>query len=185
VPPANESQLALSKRLQAEAKSLGFAPSQFRSQHKGTTKLDDWTDTLEQVKTAQGADPDGPESSIGNHLVRVYPIRTVLSRLLSDNADCRVEVLPLVDGSQPNPLTPEIRAAISQYVAKLELRNKQKVNFVLHYEFGRGDAAIDTMLKTIGKEIKPWLGFAQVTTTTTAITERAEPKTAKEKANSK
>jgi hypothetical protein len=183
--PSNESQLALSKRLQNHVKNLGFAASQFRTQSKGTTKLDDWADTLEQVKAAQGALPDGPESSIGNHLVRVYPIRSVLSRLLSDNADCRVEILPLVDGSQPNPLTPEIRAAISQYVAKLELRQKQKINFVLQYEYGRGNAAIDKMLKTIGKEVKPWLGFAQVVTTTTAVTEKAEPKTAKDKAKGK
>jgi hypothetical protein len=75
------------------------------------------------------------------------------------------------------PCTPSRKIPLSDNPVKSRLANAEFV--------GQGNAAIDTMRKTIGEEIKPWLGFAQVVTTTLAVTEKAEPKTVKDEGKGK
>jgi len=70
------------------------------------------------------------ESFIEDELIRVYPVRTTLSRFLLHNADedCFIQLRQPFDGRFKD-FSPATRDAIGRLVAKLELAQKRRVMF--------------------------------------------------------
>ena len=67
---------------------------------------------------------------VGNELVKVYPVQTFLSCLLSDNSDCVVQIIPRLNKNTGKSLPPEIRRAILETVPKWRLTVGRKYPFL-------------------------------------------------------
>jgi hypothetical protein len=73
------------------------------------------------AKRATGADTE--ETAVGNDLVRVYPVQSLLSGWLTNQADCVVEILrPYRDDDEG--IRPDMRQAIGRYLDQLQLPGK-------------------------------------------------------------
>jgi thiol-disulfide isomerase/thioredoxin len=88
-----------------------------------------WHDKVAQF-TALGDDLNATESPVEDELVRVYPVRTKLSRFLLRHAeeDCFIKLREPIDG-RFRELSPATRQAIAQLVAKLGLPRKRRLMF--------------------------------------------------------
>ena len=107
------------------------------------------------------AEPDQKESAIGNNLVKVYPVRTILTRYLTSNSDCVVDVLPTFDGKHDG-LTPEIREAIVRYVTKLKFKSKYRLFLRMVSSNQKGHDAIDRFIRVQRNELADLLGFQEI-----------------------
>jgi RNA polymerase sigma factor (sigma-70 family) len=87
-------------------------------------------DTVRAAITKQtGGEPDAAEPKLGNDAIEVYAVRTILSRYLTDNADCVVRIVaPFMDQSA-DPLEPEVDQAIRTYVNSLRIKHKDRLFF--------------------------------------------------------
>jgi hypothetical protein len=175
--PDHDRQREFDKKLMDWSKEIGFRAYTVSSTYKGSSGVpDDWKATFLAIRKSQSDEPDGPETGIGNELVTVYPIRTRLSRVLTDNSDCRVELLQVVDGSS-EPLTPAVRKAISQFVSQLALKQKRKILFAVKFVYGKeGSAAVETLHKDLSKFVHESLGFEDYSTNQTAVIQKPPPK---------
>ena len=175
--PDRDRQREFDMKLMDWSKEIGFRSSTVSSTYKGSAGTpDDWKASVLAIKKSQGEEPDGPEPGIGNELVMAYPIRTMLSRVLTDNADCRVDLLQIVDGSA-EPLSPAVRKAISQYVSQLDLKHKRKILFAVQFLYGKeGSAAVETLHKDLSKFAHESLGFEDYSTNQAAVTQKPKPK---------
>jgi hypothetical protein len=110
--------------------------------------------------------PDEDEIPSGDELVRVYPIKSVLSLLLTDNTDCLVEIRAKLDKNGDNLLSPEIREAIVKHTSSVELRDMNSVRFSFKYRTSQINAdRIDRFLRTELMELSRELGFTKTTST--------------------
>jgi hypothetical protein len=76
---------------------------------------------------------------VGDGTIKVYPVPTSLSRYLTSDADCVVEVL------KPDLGEEDIRNAIARLIAKLNLRLKERIEIrVPRAAFAPEDAAQGT-----------------------------------------
>jgi hypothetical protein len=113
-------------------------------------------------KVAGRADED--ETPAGDELVRVYPVRTILSLLLTDNADCVVEIRPMLEKDGDRLLSPDLRSAIVKHAAAVKLRDREKVQFSFKYRNSRIPAErIDKFHRTEVTELARELGFTTAT----------------------
>jgi hypothetical protein len=67
----------------------------------------------------------GDETGVNDRAIKVYPVRTPLSRYLTGDADCVVEIVTPSAGK----LDPEIEPGIVRAVARLKLARKEKMYF--------------------------------------------------------
>jgi hypothetical protein len=86
-----------------------------------------WDETIAAVN--QKAGPDADEPPVGNDLVKVYPVRTILSRYLTGNADCVVDILVPLNQMGSDVFNPAIRDAVLQYVPKASTTQQEKIAF--------------------------------------------------------
>lgn len=77
---------------------------------------------------------DGPEPASGDADVRVYPVRTALSRYLTSGADCLVVFEQPLD-SEHGRLPNKYRAVAAQAVAELKLPERKQIAF--HIQRGK------------------------------------------------
>lgn len=91
---------------------------------------DDWKEKLALINSGDGAVDGADESPIDSDLVCVFPIRTRLSRFLTDDSDCVVAVRRPFDG-RSNPLSKETADSIKETISKLKLDRKKRVLFQL------------------------------------------------------
>ena len=70
---------------------------------------------------------DEEEKSAGDALVTVYPVRSILSLLLTNNCDCVVVVHPKLEKDGDNLLSPEIRESIKKHVAAVKPRDTENL----------------------------------------------------------
>lgn len=105
---------------------------------------------------------EGDEPVSGNELVKVYPVRTSLSRSKSVDADCVVEILPRFEKDYNNALPSKIDQAIRLYVSKLEVKQKRKMLFKVTSK-GEGRKTIDWFIEREGaKKLAQSLGYQSV-----------------------
>jgi hypothetical protein len=76
----------------------------------------------------KGAPKDGPEPAAGDADVKVYPVRTALSRYLESNADCVVFIVPALD-TDSGGLPSKYRAVAAKAVTDLKLPDRKRINF--------------------------------------------------------
>jgi hypothetical protein len=118
-----------------------------------------WQETLASVAKRMGGKPDADEPSSGDEAVKVYPVRTVLSRFLCGNADCVVRINVAFDAQSDGSLDAKVDKAIRAYVGKLMLAQKDKVLFQVRVKQGGRDAAL-RFNETTARELEQALGFA-------------------------
>jgi hypothetical protein len=112
----------------------------------------DWK--KQTAKVDDGA-ADMDEPAVGNDLVKVYPVRTALSRQLT-NADCVVDIrAPLI--TQGDGLKAETRQAIRRFVNEIKLPRKEYVLFRINRSLS-GEEAYERFLKN-SEALGTWLGF--------------------------
>ena len=71
------------------------------------------------------------EESVGNEYVEVYPVRTFLSRLETDDADCVVVVKQKFSDEFDGRLPRAVTTSMSVFSRKLGLESRRKVKFVI------------------------------------------------------
>ncbi len=130
--PAEAADKSLRSALEKVGRSAGFNSAKVSSSMGGPL-LEKKFGTVND-KVAGRADEDEPPS--GDELVTVYPVRTILSLLLTDNADCVVVVRAPLDKDGENLLSPKVREAIVKYVAAAKPREKTNVLFSIKFRQG-------------------------------------------------
>jgi len=106
---------------------MGFPKVTAYGQHPATAIT--WADHIATF-TGKPRQPAGDEPASANELVKVYPVRTELSRCLTGNADCAVVIVPSLDKEQ-GVIPPKVREAASKLMAQLKLQHKKQVSFYL------------------------------------------------------
>jgi hypothetical protein len=112
---------------------------------------EDWK---QMTAAADQGRADAEEPATGNDLVKVYPVRTALSRQLTFNADCVVDIVPPLEG-QGDGLKPGVREAIRVAVGQLKLPRKDRVQFRVH----RGSEEAHGRFETTATDLAKSLGF--------------------------
>ena len=104
---------------------------------------------------------EGDEPVNGNELVKVYPVRTSLSRSKFNNADCVVDILPSFEKGGETSISPELEQAIQKYVSRLTVKQKKLLFFRISSK-GEGGSTVDWFIARGSKEIAKKLGYQSV-----------------------
>ena len=90
-----------------------------------------WQDEIGRFANLADGDANAEESPIEDEFMRIYPVRTKLSRfILSDvDYDCHIELRQPIDG-RFKELSEAARQRIAQRVAELKLPQTRKLNFL-------------------------------------------------------
>lgn len=94
-----------------------------------TSTSAEWKNVLERAEVFHQPN-DADEPLIENDHVRVFPIRTKLSRFIHGEADCIVEVVHPVDGRMKE-ISSELEESIRQAVQQAQLTKKHTMKFIL------------------------------------------------------
>ena len=121
--PSKAADMTLRMALENTGRDAGFKSATVSGSFGGPVLQKKFDTVTDKVKGRA----DEEEIPSGDELVAVYPVRTILSLLLTDNTDCVVVVHPPLEKDGENLLSPEIREAIIKHVAKVKLRDKAKL----------------------------------------------------------
>ncbi len=98
------------------------------------------------------------ESPRENEYVQVYPVRTLLSRLKTDNADCVVVIKPRFSEGFEGDLPRSVRTSMSVFSRQMEFDQKRRVLFSINFTQD-GEKAKEWFLNEGAKEMQHLLGF--------------------------
>jgi RNA polymerase sigma factor (sigma-70 family) len=157
-----EGRRVLAWALEGFSRHAGFAKVRVSETFLAATDYDWEKKTAGAEKGPVNAD----EPATGNALVKVYPVRTALSRLQTD-ADCVAEILPLLEARGDDQLKPGVREALRLYIERLRLPHKELVAFRVRVrpdESGR--EAAERFRKTTAEPLARSLGFKTYSVTT-------------------
>ncbi len=85
---------------------------------------------LSATFTGTPRQPKGAEPATANDLVKAYPVRTELSRYLTEDSDCVVVIIPSLEKDK-GQIRQQVRDAVIDAVAKLKPPHKKRICFVL------------------------------------------------------
>jgi len=91
--------------------------------------INDW----KQAVTDFASDPselEADERAVGDEQVRLYPVRTRLSRLLYDGADCVAQIVPPIEKLDATSAMETMKRSLSE----LRLETKDRVVFLHHWK---------------------------------------------------
>jgi hypothetical protein len=84
-----------------------------------------WRERIATLDRSRPGLPRGDEPGMGNNTVRIYPVRTPLSRYLFEDSDCVVDFL-----AAPDPeVEDRVRVTVKAMAKKLDLARKQQIHF--------------------------------------------------------
>jgi hypothetical protein len=155
--PADNTREVVRWCLEGFGRDLGFAKARQTYTMNGGYK---WDETRTAIAKKMGGRPDAAEPMTGNSAVEVYPVRTVLSRHLTGNADCVVRIVAPFQGPSADKLEPEVDKAIRTYVNNLGLEEKDKLEFRLGFKESAREAA-DRFYDTTAGKLAQELGFKE------------------------
>ena len=95
-----------------------------------------------------------------NEYVQVYPVRTLLSRIKTRDADCVVVIKPKFSEEFSGELPRSVRTSMSVFITQLEFDRKRKIQFFLKTTQG-GEQARDWFIQEGAREMQHLLGFDQ------------------------
>jgi hypothetical protein len=84
-----------------------------------------WRERITTLDGGRPGSPRGDEAGLGNNAVRIYPVRTPLSRYLFEGSDCVVDCLAAPDLEVED----RVRVTIKATLPKLDLKRKQQIHF--------------------------------------------------------
>lgn len=93
-----------------------------------------------------------------NEHVKVFPVRTFLSRFLANNADCVVVIKPKFSEDFNEELPRAVRTSMSVFSRQLQFDKKQKVFFSFTFSQG-GEKVRDWFIEQGARELQLALGF--------------------------
>ena len=105
-----------------------------------------WQQRIDEVNRKTGSKADADELLVSNDLVRGAGVRTILSRYLSSNADCVVQVIPTIEESTGEFPPLKIRQAIHDLVIKSVFHDSETILLQFAYR-GDGKAAIERFIE--------------------------------------
>lgn len=77
---------------------------------------------------------EGLEQPIGDELIQIFPIQTLLSNVVTGQADCVIRIVPRLTSDTKESLPQGIQASILRYVPKIDVPRHRKLIFVLNFE---------------------------------------------------
>jgi hypothetical protein len=116
--------------LEGAARADGFlsgTSAGFQTYHNAPFVFDQYVAPLKDDK-----DADAAEAGVGDERVLAYPVRTPLSRVLTESAAGIVDVLPPLDCQGDNWLPAEVDTSVKAAIGKLKLAKGQRINFLLN-----------------------------------------------------
>lgn len=117
------------RRFDEFAKSVGFTDTVGQQDHGSIS----YEKLNSEVSDFPAGDATTTENAIKKKGVSIYPVRTRLSRFLTMNADCVIEIEAPVDEHWDGLLDPDVFAAIKEAINDLKLDAKQNIQFRVHY----------------------------------------------------
>jgi hypothetical protein len=123
ITPSRSADAALQTSLVEVGRTAGFKSAAVSSTYAGLILEKKLGTAADKVKGQ--ADEDETPSS--DDRVTVYPVRTILSLLLTDNADCVVVIRKPLEDDGEKLLSPEVRESVVKQVAAVKLRDKSKL----------------------------------------------------------
>src|SRR5262249_47944029 len=84
-----------------------------------------WRKRIATLDGGRPGSPRGDEAGLDNNAVRIYPVRTPLSRYVFEGSDCVVDCLaaPVLE------VEDRVRVTIKATLPKLDLERKQQIHF--------------------------------------------------------
>ncbi|WP_160167316.1 TlpA family protein disulfide reductase [Rhodopirellula sp. SWK7] len=126
--PANV-ETELRNRLNQRLKELCASAGYENVRISETRTSADWLDTFQRAE-AFNQPAEAREPLFENEYVRVFPVRTQLSKLVHGEADCIVEVVHPIDGRMEE-ISPGLEASIRQAVQQAQVIEKHTLKFKL------------------------------------------------------
>ena len=138
----------LKRRLKALCASIGYE----KVRASEVTTSADWKGTY-QLAVAFDQPDNAQEPLIENEHVRVFPVRTQLSKFLHGKADCLVEVVQPIDG-RVSAISADLKSSIRKAVQQAELTEKQTLLFKLSSTTA-GREKLESLFNSRSKPIIP------------------------------
>ena len=151
----------------------GVGSSRFRKVSVGSSISDEghWQKALAAIKRFGPPDDDKvQEDPVEAAGVKVFPVRTALSRLVLDDADCLVVITAPLDARSSGDLSPAQQKAIRNGVYKLDLPNRSRLSF--HIGVKRdGRKAAKFFFDVAAKYMTKRLGFKTYSVTNVEVSD--------------
>jgi hypothetical protein len=121
---------------------------------------DHWEETLEALTIKGDGRADEDEIPTGTDLVKVYPVRTALSLMLTGNSDCVIDIRTPLEKKGDRLLSPEVHDAIVKIASTMTFRDTGKVLFRIGYLTERiPEQRFQKFLKVEAPDLARTLGF--------------------------
>lgn len=85
----------------------------------------DWSKEIENAESAAKLSDSQVENSVGDDRIRVFPVRTFLSRMLLTDADCIVNILPVVRQNDGTRFPDDFVPSMQRFVPELKYARKK------------------------------------------------------------
>lgn len=118
----------------------------------------DWKQRVEAARESI-ADGSVEESPVSNKLVKTYPVRTMLSRWMTEGCDCVVHVQQPVDGD--TVMRPALVEAIRTSIEALQLSQRTALFITLQFRRS-GEQAVEKFVNTEKDRFAESLGFRRI-----------------------
>lgn len=121
----------------------------------GNKYVGHWERAVADFAARPGED-DVEEAAVGDQQIKLYPVRSPLSRLLYGGADCVVHIVPPIDEVDVAAAIETMKISLPQ----LDLKKKDKV--VFHYRWKNNDIADAISDEVTGRHVyREMLGFKE------------------------
>ena len=141
---------------------LGWACDSGYEPHSSITFIGDgdWKAAVKITDDARGLSPEkGREDAVGDEDIRVYPVRTALSRLRSNEAECVISFRRPYGKDASGTLDEKARARIKELVDSLKLKERKRVQFGIRVKVDGNEKAADRFIDKTAQELSDELGF--------------------------
>jgi hypothetical protein len=156
ITPSSAANEALQAALLETGRAAGFKTTIVSSTYGGLVLEKKLETAAEKVK----GQADDEEKPSGDDLVMVYPVRTILSLLLTDNSDCVVVIRKPLEDDAEKLLSKEVREAVGKHVAAVKLRDKSKLQISVKIRGKQiSNERLDTFISDEVAGISKSLGF--------------------------
>lgn len=119
-----------------------------------------WENIVKVVGDQRGLiDEDESEDAVGDDVVKVYPVRTLLSRLQGgDNDDCVVVFQKVFDKDATGTLDDKTKTKVKELVESLKIKDLDQVGFGVRMTRDANRIAVADFQNAVVKELPPILG---------------------------
>jgi len=143
---------------------LGWAIASGYERHVLATDIGDreWKAAVKLTKDVRGLyKEENDENAVGDDTVRVYPVRTALSRLHAANADCVVWFPKAYDKDATGTLDDQTTTKVKNLIASLKIKDFKRVEFGILLKPDADGKAVKRFTDKTAGELAKILGAEQ------------------------